>query len=496
MSLVLQSIARHALSQPQAIALCDRHAKLSYAELHLGVQRLAEELRKTGASTLALLADNGLSWALVDLAAMAAGLRLVPLPPFFSPQQMRHALRSAGVEALIVDPQFALPDSLIPAGQTTALKSVPTPLNCVRLFPGAQATLPARTQKITYTSGTTGQPKGVCLALETMERVALSLAAASEARVGDRHLSVLPLSTLLENIGGLYAPLLVGATACLWSLAEVGMGGATQIQPALMIQALAESGASSTILVPQLLQALVLSLESSEVKLPALRFIAVGGATVTPRWIARAQKLGLSVFEGYGLSECASVVALNTANAQRLGSVGKPLPHVQISFAEDGEILVRGDKYLGYVGEAPTQVDQPLPTGDIGHLDADGFLHLRGRKKSMFVTSFGRNVAPEWVERELCEEPAIAQAAVFGEARPWNAAVIVPRGSKSAVDAALQRVNAQLPDYARVRRWIAADAPFSALNHQLTANGRLRRADIWTTYGEHIESVYEEITIS
>lgn len=496
MSRVLHSIALHARTQPQSVALRDRTAHLTYAELHQRVQCLAQELRETGASTLALLADNGLSWALIDLAAMSAGLRMVPLPAFFSPQQIRHALRSAGVDALIVDPRFALPDSLATASQTTALRAVPTPLNCVRLFPSVQTTLPIGTQKITYTSGTTGQPKGVCLALDAMETVAQSLADASGAQVGDQHLSLLPLSTLLENIGGLYAPLLVGATACLHGMAEVGIGGATQVQPALMIQALMECNAGSTILVPQLLQALVLSLESSAAKLPALKFIAVGGATVTPRWITRAQKLGLPVFEGYGLSECASVVALNTVQAQRLGSVGKPLPHVQIQFAQDGEILVRGKHHLGYVGEALAAADSLLATGDIGHLDTDGFLYLSGRKKSMFVTSFGRNVAPEWVERELCEEPAIAQAAVFGEARAWNAAVILPRGSKSAVDAALQRVNAQLPDYARVRRWIAADAPFSSRNHQLTANGRLRRADIWAAYGEHIESLYEDITVS
>ncbi len=193
-----------------------------------------------------------------------------------------------------------------------------------------------------------------------------------------------------------------------------------------MLATLIRGNATTTILTPQLLHALVAAVEAGHPAPQQLRFVAVGGAPVAPRLLQRAEALGLPVFEGYGLSECASVVALNTEGARRIGSVGKPLPHARVKFAADGEILVAGATLLGYTGAAPLQANEFWPTGDTGHLDEQGFLHLTGRKKNIFITSFGRNVAPEWVERELTLHPAIAQAAVFGEARPWNVAVIVP----------------------------------------------------------------------
>jgi long-subunit acyl-CoA synthetase (AMP-forming) len=127
-------------------------------------------------------------------------------------------------------------------------------------------------------------------------------------------------------------------------------------------------------------------------------------------------------------------------------------------------------------------------------LDEQGFLHVTGRKKNMFITAFGRNVAPEWVEGELGLHPAIAQAAVFGEGRPWNIAVIVPRGGPApdTMEQAIAEANAQLPDYARVRGWLRADAPFTPENGQLTMNGRLRREAIRDVYGERIDQLYRE----
>jgi long-subunit acyl-CoA synthetase (AMP-forming) len=246
--------------------------------------------------------------------------------------------------------------------------------------------------------------------------------------------------------------------------------------------------------VPQILQGLVEVIEAGLPRPSQLRFVAVGGAPVAPRLLARARAAGLPVHEGYGLSECSSVVALNTAAADRPGSAGRPLPHVRISFAADGEILVGGNAFLGYVGEASRRADDPVATGDIGHLDDDGYLWLTGRKKNMFITAFGRNVAPEWIERELCLQPAIAQAAVFGEARPWNAAIIVPRpgASREAVDAALVEVNAMLPDYARVQHWLPAQQAFTPHNGNLTANGRLRRASLLAQYGPTLETLYQE----
>ncbi len=494
---VLEALSRHASARPTAIALRGRDETITYGALNAGVQALADTIEASGARTIALMADNGPAWALADLAVLRAGLRLVPLPLFFSPQQMAHAIRDAGVDAVLTEAGLTLP-SMLKALPAQLLKESATGITLSLLRMPALASMRAAaiaptTQKITYTSGTTGEPRGACLSASMLMLQAQSLCVASGAKQDDLHLSALPLATLLENIGGLYAPLLAGAQACLLPLAEVGLGGATQFDPRRLLHVVQSHHATTLILVPQLLHGLVLAIEAGAPRPPTLRFIAVGGAPLSPRLLERALRLGLPVFEGYGLSECGSVVALSTPGARCVGSVGRPLPGVTLEFAADGEIHVRGRGFLGYVGQSIREEDDAVATGDLGYVDAAGFLHLTGRKNNLFVTAFGRNVAPEWVERELCLMPAIAQAAVFGEARPFNTAVILPRTSDAEVDAALAQVNATLPDYARVSRWIRADAAFAPANDQLTPNGRLRRSAIESAYGARVATLYEDV---
>jgi long-subunit acyl-CoA synthetase (AMP-forming) len=352
--------------------------------------------------------------------------------------------------------------------------------------------LPAGTAKVTYTSGTTGAPKGVCLSRAHIETVAHSLLEATGANADDRHLCLTPLSTLLENIGGVHVPLLAGACSFVLPLAEVGLSGASGLHVQTMMRALSTSQATSAILAPQMLAALVSAIESGIPTPTNLRFLAVGGAPVSRRLLERANAIGLPVFEGYGLSECASVVTLNAPGAHRPGSQGRPLPHQPVSISSDGEVLVSGLVFLGYLGHA--QITTPWPTGDLGYLDDDGFLHLRGRRKDQFITSFGRNVAPDWVEGELTAHPAIAQAAVFGEARPFNVAVLTttPGASDEAIGLAIADTNARLPDYARIAQWFTGTEPFGVANGQLTTNGRIRRAAIHAAYQSKIESFYQE----
>jgi long-subunit acyl-CoA synthetase (AMP-forming) len=226
---------------------------------------------------------------------------------------------------------------------------------------------------------------------------------------------------------------------------------------------------------------------------PALRFLAVGGARISTDLLTRASRLGLPVYQGYGLSECASVVTLNTPQANRPGSVGCALAHCEIAIGNDGEIHVRGESFLGYTGY-PSAVAGAYATGDVGYVDSDGFLYITGRKKNMFITSHGRNVSPEWVESELEASDAIAQAWVYGEARPYNFAVITtaPGVEDHVVDAAVAATNARLPDYARVARWIRSREPFAVANAELTTNGRLRRDSLVTRYGHLLDRLYQE----
>jgi len=416
----------------------------------------------------------------------------VPLPAYFTPRQLAHVLDDAGVDAVLTDQPTVI--SGLRRGFAPAGVSAHTGLALWRrAAPWGSRPLPGGTAKITYTSGSTAEPKGVCLSAAHLESVAGALAKATADLQLRRHLCLLPLATLLENVGGIYAALLSGATCVVPSLAETGMSYGA-LQPGRLTSAIAAHEPDSLILVPELLRVLVGATVLGWQPPASLRFIAVGGAHVSPELLAQAESAGLPVYEGYGLSECASVVALNTSAHKRQGSVGRPLPHVAVRLDDRQQIIVRHSAMLGYVGDPPAGGGE-IATGDLGSFDADGFLYVHGRLKNQLITSLGRNIAPEWVERELQQEAEIAAAVVAGEARPFLTALISPAASGTSnlrLDAAVARANRRLPDYARVRRWALADEPFSFANGLLTANGRLRRNRILRDYGPTLDGLYRQ----
>lgn len=456
--------------------------------LAVRIEAVARWLLAAGLDRIASRLDNGDAWCVLDLAVRRAGGVHVPLPTFFSDVQMRHALASSGAQCIVTAAHADMP----PGAEALVGFADGDNLACWRVARTTPAPpLPKGTACITYTSGTTGQPKGVCLDAETLMRVAASLVDASSPIAPRRHVCLMPLSTLLENVAGLYAALLADVEIALPSLAEIGYTGASGLHVPTLLQCLHRYQPESMILVPQLLLALVMALEQGAPLPATLRYVAVGGGRVGPSLMARAHALGLPVFEGYGLTECGSVVALNRPGATRAGSVGQVLPHAQVSII-DGEICVEGVKALGYLGGTPLP-EGPVRTGDLGHLDADGFLYVTGRRKNVFITAFGRNVSPEWVESELLAHPAIAQAVVWGEAQADNVAVLVPRRGDiddAGLAAAIAEVNVNLPDYARVSRLVRIATPFTAAEGLLTANGRPRRDAILARYQAEIDAAY------
>lgn len=480
MPIAVESFWRALAEHGERPALAEGSTRLSYAELLAEVERRSAFLRELGVRRLALALDNGSDWALWDLAALRADLVCVPLPGFFSAEQRQHVLDSAGIDTVVT-------------GDTAAFAPLgfrPLTVGLCQRRPVQVAALPAGTAKITYTSGTTGQPKGVCLDATLQLRVAASIWEACGPSGLERHLCVLPLAVLLENVAGLYALLLGGALVELLPLAQVGIGGSSQFDLTRFLAAVERAQPNSLILLPQMLLAWVTALEGGAPLTDSLRFVAVGGGRVAPQLLERADALGLPVFEGYGMSECASVVCLNTPAHRRIGTVGRPLPHLALRLAEDGEVQIGGARMLGYLGE-PAPAGEWLGSGDLGHFDGE-FLVLHGRKKHQFITAFGRNVNPEWVEAELVQQSPIAQAWLHGEACPTNVAVLQPRGAEitdEAIAAAVARVNAGLPDYARVHHWLRAEGPFTAANGLATANGRLRRSALFQHYRAAIERV-------
>lgn len=469
---------------PEAIALLDGTRGWSRTELQAEVHALAARLHGDDVRVLATLMDNSPAWVAADLAAAEARVVHVPLPPFFTREQVAHALAAAGVDALLGPAEavqgLATASAVAVAGQ---------PLQLARL-PARPAALPPGTAKITFTSGTTGTPKGVCLSGTAMHAVAEGLAQAMQPLQITRHLCALPFAVLLENVAGLLAPLSRGATCVVAPLRQLGLNGSSSFDPARFDAAVRQHRPHSMILLPQMLRAWTGQLAASgQQACDSLRLVAVGGAAVGAKLLLAARDVGIPAYEGYGLSEGASVQTLNLPWADHPGSAGRPLPHATLRVAADGELLVAGSLFNGYLGD--TQAPPAWwPTGDLGEIDPRGFVFVRGRKKHVLVTAFGRNVSPEWVETALRCEPAIAQAVVFGEAQPALSAVLWPLRADTpdaALDAAVHSANATLPDYARIGHWVRAHAPFDAGSGMATPNGRPQRAAIERVHADALK---------
>ncbi|HPS78808.1 MAG TPA: AMP-binding protein, partial [Thermoanaerobaculaceae bacterium] len=231
--------------------------------------------------------------------------------------------------------------------------------------------------------------------------------------------------------------------------------------------------------------------------------------------------MGLPILQGYGLTESAPIIATNLIGRNRIGSVGQVLPGVQVRIAADGEILARGPNIMqGYWNKTEATAESIdaegwLHTGDVGYLDADGYLFITDRKKDIIVTSGGKNVAPQPLEARLGATPLIAQAVLMGDTYPYLVALIVPnfetleahlaaagvRGldrsamgqhplTQAAIGAVLKGLNGELPMHERIRRFTVLAREFSIEEGELTPTMKVRRRAIAELYHDQIEAMY------
>ena len=459
--------------------------------------------RKNPKAPVGILSDNSLEWIAIDLATQEIGVTLIPLPSFFTPSQWLHAIKSSGMQAIFCGQEDAVKNLGFMfqnqyVGELKLFESMSVLSGIVE-----QSNL-SEVQKITYTSGTTSEPKGVCLSIDQQWLVAQSLEHALRSLQIKRHLNVLPLSVLLENIAGVYTALALGAENICVPLSKVGLHGSSNFDADACIAAIEKYQAESIILLPQMLQAIIARSTKQDPRLKSLKFVAVGGGKTPVTLIKAAKSMGIPVYEGYGLSECASVLSLNTPDHERIGSVGKVLANRSVRISKDGEIEVKSadlPHYLenteGLTSEAKSTPastnDTWLPTGDLGHLDDEGFLYLDGRKKNVLITSFGRNISPEWPESLLLGSGLFKQAIVVGDGQAQLGALLVTAKddvSDEAIQLAITTVNQDLPDYAQIGPWMLADEPFTSNNGLATVNGRLKRDLIKHKFNNQIESLY------
>ncbi|WP_462156302.1 AMP-binding protein [Pseudoalteromonas piscicida] len=456
---------------------------LTFAEVKSYTQSLAERFIVMSGESVAVSLDNSIAWLLVDFALLQANKVSIPVPHFFTTAQVEHTLEQSKADWLISDTK------LENSAEFSVLDAYGQAIYVYQTRCESTGAYFPKTQKITYTSGSTGAPKGVCLSFENQLVVASSLCE-TIALHRPKHLCLLPLPVLLENIAGVYAPLLSGGMVEVTELASLGFSGSQLLYPQKLLQKISEVQPNSLILVPELLRCLISAAQQGWQPPASLRFIAVGGAKVDTELLQQAKQLGLPVFQGYGLSESGSVVALNTGEQD--GSVGKLLPHIQARIVAD-ELEIKGNNFLGYLGGEAIAQDAWLKTGDRVSKREQHFV-IEGRLKNVLINSFGRNISPEWPESVLLAYVPLLQCVVVGDGKPFLTALIYTPTQLTAavIDNAIELANQQLPDYAKIKSYVRVNEAFSVGNGMLTANGRPKRDVILANFAQQISALYPQ----
>jgi long-subunit acyl-CoA synthetase (AMP-forming) len=476
---LFEALHRRAAVSGDRLAFDDGTTRLAYSSLARRVAGSAEDLNAIPASpaVIGVLGGNRIEWIVGHLAGWHAGKTVVPLPPFFPIALLCRVIEDAGVSHVLTTADMA---------ETARQLGVPVTLISDRQAnftapPGLDGGL------ITYTSGSTGQPKGVVLAGGQVMWSARTLARVIRAGEADLYLSVLPLALLLETICAVLIPILSGAAV---RLDPALAGSFDAVDGSSLAEAIAAHRPSCMVLVPQLLARLVNQLSEAGAMAPeSLRFVAVGGAALPPALAQQAWDLGIPVHEGYGLSECGSVVSLNAPGERKSGTVGRPLPGIDARI-EDGEIVVRGpsvmDRYLH--GPATRGLWR---TGDVGEIDEDGYLAVRGRVDNLLVTAMGRNISPEWIEALLTADHRVSHAVLTQGEGPDLTAILVPtahgkdwfaRASLAGISALVEDACCDAPAYAIPRRFVVVSETELIRFGLLTGDGRIRRRETLQAY--------------
>jgi long-chain acyl-CoA synthetase len=462
-----------------------RTRRWRYRDLAWLAPRVARVLADAGLAPgdrAIIWAVNRPEWGIAFLGALHAGATLVPLDFRTQADFAMKVAERTGAKLVLASVQTApeasrlgLPVVLIEQlpDQARTAEPLPTPpLGGDDLV------------EIVFTSGTTGDPKGAMLTHRNLVRNADALLEVFPLGPGERLLSVLPLSHLFEQTCGFLTPLLAGASV-VYPVSR---------QPSVLIRTFRDFRATMLLIVPQGLKLLDNAIERRvdqtgrraaferlhdwARRLPKfarrilfrpvlsqfggrLRTIAVGGAAMDVSLAERWTEMGLDVLQGYGATEMAPVISFTRLDRNRHGTVGEPIPGVEVHIASDGEVLARGpNRFVGY-WQDPERTAEAIDaegwyhTGDLGELSPDGFLTLRGRKKDMLAMPDGTKVYPEDIEAVLTRDERVRDAAVvgLGTATDLRIHAVLLLGDRDGVDpdAVVRDANATLGGHQQIR---------------------------------------------
>ncbi len=557
--------------------LADRVRHVSLGLLELGVRR---------GDRVAILSENRPEWAWVDYACLTARCVDVPIYPTLPARQAEYILRDSGAVAIFVSSQAQADKIAEVRGQLPALRHVivldrgvsgPDLLHLDDLMArghaaeahhpdwrtNAEAMLPSDLATLIYTSGTTGDPKGVMLSHGNITSNVVASLEVLPIGDSDACLSFLPLSHIFERMAGHYTMFYAGVVINYAesaehvgpNMAELGptvVAAVPRVYEKVHAKTLETALSGSPLRREIFLWAQATALHWAELRLAGqpiplplrmaravadrlvfsklraklggrLRYFVSGGAPLAPEIGRFFYAAGLPILEGYGLTETSPVITMNRLDRPRFGTVGRPIPGVEVRIADDGEILTRGPHVmLGYFNkpEATREAIDPagwFHTGDIGTIDEEGCLKITDRKKDLIVTAGGKNIAPQPIEALLKQNPFISNAVMLGDRRAFPIAILVPdferlrpwaaqAGHAAETDAALARIPAvqahleaeakkQLRDLAQFevpKKFLVLGRDFTIADGELTPKMSIKRRVVEERLRDQIEKLYTE----
>ncbi|MBI3475828.1 MAG: long-chain fatty acid--CoA ligase [Acidobacteria bacterium] len=551
---------------------------ISSTELYRNVVGMARALESWGirkGDRVAILSENRPEWTMTDFAILSLGAVTVPIYSTQTAEQTAFILNDSGARVIAVSTAAQLAKVLAIQSQTpveriAVMDAVETahaihmqplmmkgPTEADRDFDArARSLLPDDLATIIYTSGTTGNSKGAML---THGNMASNIACSLDGfALGDNAVSIsfLPLShvtarhvdfsMLYRGVALAYCPDMANLEQALGEVQPLVFVGVPRVYEKIRRQVILKTtdfpksaiyrwalavghkhrdetlrGAQPQSLDWSIANSLLFSKVRAGMGGKADLFIS-GGAPLGRELAEWYANIGIRIHEGYGLTETSPVIAVNTPLAHKIGTVGKPLPNVQVRIADDGEVLVRGPSiFQGYWNRPQDThdafVDGWFKTGDIGNLDSDGYLSITDRKKDLIKTSGGKFIAPQPIENLLKLNPLVGTAVVLGDRRKFPAVLISPhfpvledwaRANKVAFsskaelvasgkvqalyDGIIEEVNKDLARFEKLKRVLLVPEEFSASDGTLTHTMKVRRRGIEERYQAMIDTMYSE----
>ncbi|MBI2683141.1 MAG: long-chain fatty acid--CoA ligase [Acidobacteriales bacterium] len=551
---------------------------LSAQDMYQRIRNTARTLERWGigrGERIAVIGENRPEWAIVDFAATVTGLVDVPVYPTQTPEQMGYILHDSGCRAAFVSTReqyekvrsvrdktslehvVVYDDIDEPDAQRMSRIALSEPYARDAEFDAIVATMkPGDLATIIYTSGTTGTPKGVMLTHGNIAANVSSSCAHYEWPLGGSYISFLPLSHITarhvdyimyaRGVSIAYCPSFDDVSRSLAEIRPHHFVSVPRVYEKIRQEAERRAGHGLRKMVfdwalrvgrkhrdeiivgkrPQtpaykLADTLVFS-KIRQALGGNIREGISGGAPLgvdTANWFA---DVGIRIFEGYGLTETSPVIALNTMSHYKIGTVGRPLPNVEVKVAEDGELLTRGPSVTQGYWNMPEEtrnafVDGWFRTGDIAEIDADGFIKITDRKKDLLKTSGGKFIAPQPIENALKGNVLVAHAAVIGDKRKYPAVIIAPHFAlledwarvnnvpfhthedlihsekvRALYEGIVADLNSRLAHFERLKRLILVPDEFTVTSGELTPSLKLKRRVVEKKYATLIEALYAE----